>query len=317
MPYNKKLLLLGSLAAFLAVIYVLTLVLDPSRINARNERFTWMTPDLRDEADRIEIFRVGEKTEMVLRNGIWFVLLGQMEVPARQGRTDDLFRLLSTRGAFPLRGTSSKSHAELGLDGSTRLVIRGGGGRIPLLDLLVGKGDSSGKSVFLRKNGENEFRSGDRLISSYVNGDTNAWLDLKLFDGKSVAQVQRVLVYFRNYYGLGEEVSDLPYKDYIIKRSGENWQIDKGLDKDKTENWIHAILEVSADDILPESADELNAEPVALLRVELGDGSALEMQIHECDENGKALAVVNGKPYLYVLSQWTVIRLLRNQDYFY
>jgi hypothetical protein len=317
MPYNKKILLLGSAAAFLTIVYILTLILDPARINARNELFSWMTAASRDEADRIEVFSAGRKTDMALRNGSWFVLLGQQEIPARQGRLDDLFRLLSTRGAFPRRGISSKSHAELGLDGSSRLIIRGGGG-LSILDILVGKDDSSGKSVFLRKSGENEFRSGDKLISAYINGEQNSWMNLKLFDDKSVAQVQRVLVYFRDFYGLGEETSLFPYEDYTIKRSGENWQINNDLDKDRTENWVRAILEASGDDIIPVSPDEISnsSAAIAILRIELGDGAALELQIQEPDENGKAIAVVNGKPYLFLLSQWTVIRLLRNQDYF-
>ena len=327
MPYKKKLILLGSLAALLTVIFILTIVFDPARTNARNERFTWLPASARDEADRIEIFREGEKLEIVFKNGIWVVPFGSVDVPARQARVDDLFRLISTRGAFPRRGSNSRSHADLGLDGSTRLVIRGGGG-LPLLDLLIGSDDSTGRAVFLCKSGEQEFRSGDKLISAYVNGELNSWLNLKLFDEKSVEHVQRVLVNFKDYYGTGEEISSVPYEDYIITRSGDNWLLSVGangsqaeVEKTRTESWIRTILEAQGENIIPlqqESIEEIsNAfSVVALLRVELGDGSLLELQAGEIVEDGKCLALANSKPYFFVFSQLTTLRLLRNKDFF-
>ncbi|MCL1928227.1 MAG: hypothetical protein FWG07_05480 [Treponema sp.] len=327
MPYKKKLILLGSLAALLAIIFILTIVFDPARTNARNERFTWLPAGARDEADRIEIFRGEERLEIVFKNGVWVVPFGSVDVPARQARVDDLFRLISTRGAFPRRGSNSRSHAELGLDGSTRLVIRGGGG-LPLLDLLIGKDDSTGRAVFLCKRGEQEFRSGDRLISAYVNGEQNSWLNLKLFDEKSVAQVQRVLVHFKDYYGTGEEISPVPYEDYTITRGGDNWLLSAGgngsfteVEKTRTENWIRAILEAQGEDIIPlqqESMEEINnAFPaVALFRMELGDGSSLEFKTGDITEDGRCLTSVNGKPYLFIFSQLTSTRLLRNRDFF-
>jgi len=322
MLYKKKLFLLGITATLLAIIYILTLVLDPTRTNARNERFTWFLPDSRDEADRIELMRRGEKLELFFKEGSWYTLLGHadasVEVPVRQGRIDDLFRLLSTRGAFPRRGSSNKSHEELGLDGSTRLVIRGGKG-LPLLDLLVGKDDSLGKSVFLRKNGENEFRSGDKLIGTYVNGDTNSWLNLKLFEDASVAQVQRVLVNFSDFYGIGEEISLVPYSNYVITRSDDNWLMDGTLtlDKDRTENWIRAILEAQGEKIIASETELDNSfSAAARILVEFGDGSIFDFQIEEPDETEKSMALVSGKPYYFVLSQWTAIRLLRGKDFF-
>ena len=322
MPYKKKLILLSTLTTLLCLIYVLTIVFDPARTNARNERFTWLPSGTRDEADRIEIYRGGERLEMVFKNGNWFVPFGSFDVPVRQARIDDLFRLLSTRGAFPRRGSNSRSHSELGLDGSARLVIRGGGG-LPLLDLLVGNDDSTGRAVFLRKSGENEFRSGDRLISAYVNGETNSWLNLKLFDEKSVAQVQRVQIHFSDFYGIGEEVSSVPYEDFAITRSGDNWILSGGaaVEKTRTENWIRAVLEAQGEEIITvqqERTGEVDSSfsAFALIQVEFGDGSALEFRMGEIAEDGRCLALVKDKPYLFIFSQWTATRLLQNREFF-
>jgi hypothetical protein len=325
MVYKKKVIILGASAVFLALVYLVTLFFDPSRANARNERFTWLPPGAREDADKIEIIGGDEKFELVLRDGKWFALLdatgGPQEVPLKQGRVDDIFRLLGTRGAFPRRGSSASSHKDLGLsiNGSTtdgyRLVIRGGAG-LPLLDLLVGQNDVSGKEVFLRKNGENEFRSGDKLIGSYVKADKTSWYDLKLFEETSVEQVQRVRVTFSGYTGPEDETPLIGYIDYSIVRSAENWIMEGDstpLDKDKTEAWIRGILEAQGDNFLP---SQNNSAAAARIAVELGDGSTLRLQVGETIEDNKAPAITGNKSYVYVLPRWTVTRLLRERGYF-
>jgi len=310
----------------LALVYALTLFFDPARTNARNERFTWLPAGARNEADRIEISRGEDKLELVSRNGKWFAFLAgsSEEVPVKQGRVDDLFRLLGTRGAFPHRGSSAASHEALGLAGSApRLIIRGGTG-LPLLDLLVGRPDSSGNEVFLRKNGENEFRSGDRLINTYINSDSTSWYDLKLFEETPLTQVQRVRVIFSGYTGLdapppGEDTEGEPpligYINYNIARSGENWIMEgdtSPLEKGATEAWIQGILEAAGEDFLPSQ----NVHAAARIIVELGDGSSRSVQIENPDPEGKALATAGGKPYVFVLPRWTLTRLLRERGYF-
>ncbi|MDR0447468.1 MAG: DUF4340 domain-containing protein [Treponema sp.] len=319
MTYKQKIIFLGSTAVFLTLVYALTLILDPARIKARNDRFTWLSAVSREEADKIEITRSEDKVELVQKNGVWYVLLESIEIPARQGRVDDLFRLLTNRGSFPRRGSSAAGHSALGLDGSSRLVIRGGAG-IPLLDLFVGIDDPSGKEVFLRKNGENEFRSGDRLIGSYVNGERTTWYNLRLFEERTISQVQRIQVLFSGYKGLeiqDDEEPPVDYRDFTITRNGENWVMDGIiLDRDKTEAWIQDILEAHGDDVL--TADDLSSffDPIARIRVELGDGSVLDLQIEKAGQNGKSPVIVSGKPYLFVLPQRTVIRLLRETGHF-
>jgi hypothetical protein len=305
----------------------LTLFFDPARINTRSERFTWLPSGARDMADRIEIIQPhdSEKLNLVLKNGKWFALLegpaGSIEAPVKQGRIDDIFRLLGTRGAFPRRGSSAGSHEMLGLGANaSRLTVRGGQGQ-PLLDLLVGNTDSSGTEVFLRKSGENEFRSGDRLISSYVNAGNTSWYDLKLFDEIPMALVQRVRVNFYDYTGPEFEEVFIGYLDYNIVRRGENWFMNDSempLDRESTESWIRTLLEAQGDDFLPPS-NEFTATSfpaIAMITVELGNGSSWVLQIGEARQDAKNPALVSGKPYAFSLPNWTVTRLLREQGYF-
>jgi hypothetical protein len=55
--YKNKIIFLGSTAIFLGLVYALTIVFDPVRVNARNERFSWLSAASREEADKIEIIR--------------------------------------------------------------------------------------------------------------------------------------------------------------------------------------------------------------------------------------------------------------------
>jgi len=317
MAYKKKLVILGSSAIFLAVVYAATLFFDPARINARNERFTWLPAGARDKADKIEISSglQGEKLELVLRGGKWFALLETDEIPVKQGRVDDLFRLLGTRGAFPLRGSSAANHEKIGLGSNAyRFIIKAGAG-LPLLDLLVGNNDTSGRDVFLRKNGENEFRSGDKLIGSYITAERNLWYDLKIFEDISPLQVQRVRVNFSGYKGTEDETPLIGYIDYTIARNGESWVMDGAvLDKEKVETWLQTVLEAAAENVLPSGSDTVNT--TAKVSIETGNGGNVSLQIGELSEDNKALAQVSGKPYLYVLPQWTVTRILRERGYF-
>jgi len=318
MEYRKKLIVLGSLAAFLFLVFVLSIIFDPARRNIRNERFTWISSASRDQADRIEIFQRGERIELFLRGGQWFVLDGILEIPARQGRIDDLFRLISTHGAFPRRGSNASSHGELGLDGSTRLVIRGGAG-FPILDLLVGVEDPSGTEVFLRRSGENEFRSGDRLIGTYVNSARVSWCNLNFFENMNVSQVQRMHVSFFDYHGTGFETEDVNFTDYTISRSGENWLMGSEiLDSVRTENWIRRVLEAAGENYLPIDMDISTSIPsIAAIRAELGDGSFLEIKISAADEDDNSTVELSGLSYLIVISQWTRTQLLRNREHFF
>ncbi|MDR2551561.1 MAG: hypothetical protein LBD31_00110 [Treponema sp.] len=318
MPYKQKIRLLTVLACALALVYALALFFDPERSNARRASFTWLPPGARDEADGIEIIRGENRLALSLKNGRWFALLeGALEVPVKQGRVDDLFRILSTRGAFPRRGSSAASHGDLDLgNGAARLLIRGGAG-IPLLDLLVGGDDSSGREVFLRKNGENLFRSGDKLIGAYVKGEYSSWYDLKLFEEKSLDQVQRIRVAFSGLeFAPGEEGDPPRAEEYVVVRSGEGWTFEGGpalADKDKVETWIRGILEAQGDDVAP-SPEGFNG--AGGIRVELGDGTALSVQMGNAGEGGKTPAVAGGRTYAFILSPWTVTRLLRDRGYF-
>jgi hypothetical protein len=311
MSYKKKAIILAVVTGVLALLYGFTLFFDPERVSERNASFSWIPGGARDEADRIEVIRSGEADSsesftLVRKSDGWFALIGTgLEVPVKQGRIDDIFRILSEKGAFPLRGSSPASHEALGLvpGEASRLLVWGGAGAVPLLDLLIGGNDSSGREVFLRKNGENNFRSGERLIATYLNGNDTDWYDLRLFHDDPSASVQRVRVSpVKGSEGDG---------DYTLAKSGGSWVFEgsSGIpDGTKVDPWIKGIFELQGDYFIPGTeAAELSAGKVT---IELGDGSTRTIQVGDAlPEDGgteKRPAMVSGAPYLFALSQWSL-----------
>jgi hypothetical protein len=316
-PYTRKIYTLAGIAGFLTVVYLFTVFFDPDRVSARNASFTWLSAEARDAADRIEVSRPGEEALSLRRiNNKWFAVLGGGHVPVKQGRIDDLFRILCTRGAFPRLGSSASSHEDLGLsmESASRLVIRGGAAALPLLDLLVGNDDSAGREIYLRKNGENEYRSGDRLIKSYVTGAATSWYDLKLFAENKAAAVQRIRI-SPVKDGEGDE-------DYSLSRSENGWALEpqfpagtEGNLAPAVDTYIRNLFEIQGDNFLaPEDAADIEFN-AGRLSIELGDGSVITVLAAE-ERDGMRPVTVSGIPHVYLLSQPAIARLIRERSTF-
>jgi hypothetical protein len=309
--YDKKIAVLAGSAVILALVYILTLFYDPERVASRNSAFTWLPGEARDLADRVEIIRPGEEKFVLIRkSGSWFAGLGAEQVPVKQGRIDDLFRILTGRGAFPRLGSSASSHAELGLspEQAIRLVVWGGTAAQPLLDLLVGADDSAGREVYLRKNGENEYRSGDRLIKTYADGEKRAWYDLRLFNENSADLVQRIKVSpFKE--GEGSE-------DFTLVKSGQGWNFEGGSaapPADAVDTWLRNLFDIQGDDFLSREDSASLVFNAAVINLELGNSSVITVQAAR-ENSGQWPVMVSGSSYIYLLSQPAFRRLFRERS---
>jgi hypothetical protein len=321
--YNRKIYTLAGAAGLLVLVYLLTVFFDPDQVSARNASFTWLAPEARDMADRMEIGRPGEEALLLQRiNNKWFAALGSATVPVKQGRIDDLFRILCTRGAFPRLGSSASFHGELGLSTETasRLVIRGGAAALPLLDLLVGDDDSAGREVYLRKNGENEYRSGDRLIKSYVSGAPASWYDLKLFAENRADAVQRIRVSPLKDGEGDEDFSFSRNEDGWALEAGSRLQAEPGVQAESDigtalDAYVRNLFEIQGDNFLsPEDAAGIEFS-AGKLSIELGDGSVITVLAAE-ERDEMRPVTVSGSPYVYLLSRAATARLIRERSRF-
>jgi hypothetical protein len=313
MVYKKKLILLSGLTVLLALIYAAVLVFDPERVNARNAAFVWLDAEGADRADGIVISRGGEEiVSLIRKNGLWFVPAEGIDLPVKQARVEDLFRILSARGAYPPRASSAASHERLGLTeaAASRIVIRGGSGAYPLLDLLAGNQDAAGREIYLRKQGQDEVRSGDTRIASYLDGAAKSWYDLRLFSESAggavdAGMVQRVTA---EYPGGNAE-------PLVLSRDGTGWTVGSlPADIQRVESYIRSVLDAEGENIFPPGVQSFDQGRITL---ELEDGTNRIVRCGPPDEEGKRRnAQVTGSPYVYQLAEWTLDRLFREASYF-
>ncbi|MDR1899482.1 MAG: DUF4340 domain-containing protein [Treponema sp.] len=313
MNYRKKLYLLSGLTVFLALVYIASLVFDPDRTGARRSAYTWLDPKSLDRVDGITITGAAgeEPLELRRRGGPWFAIHGGEEYPARELRVDDFLRVLSSRGEWSLRSASSSSHRNFGLEEGTayRVQVRGGAG-LPLLDILVGHGDRTGREVFVRRTGADEVRSGEDRLTVYLADRRNSWYNLRLFPEGEAGKLDVDNVQRLSLYADGEERT--------WSRRGADWIIG-GMevarpDRNKVDAYIRGILTTEAEDFAA-PGDSPDAGSARLV-LELDDGSLRTALIGGAGESGKRPVSVSGSPHVYVLSGWASDRIFRDAAYF-
>jgi hypothetical protein len=330
MDYRRKLAILSSFTALLALVYVLTLVFDPERRSRRSDVYVWLDPRLRDSVDRIDLRGAGspEGLSLLRRNGTWMVIRDDGEYPAREARINDFLDELSRQDSYPRRSSSSSAHGRFGLDETraARITLRGGAG-LPLLELLAGNNDAGG-DIFLRKAGDEVVRSGKDRLSSYLNGQAGSWYNLRLFPesengGITVDSVQRLTVRApagETESGDGGTPGSSAAGPLVISRQRNNWRISAGdlslepedIEKTRVDSYISGIINTAGEDF---ASSGLPSE-AASLSLELADGRVLNLRLGPAGDSGQRQAAVSGSPYVYALASWAAARLFREPEDF-
>ncbi|MFP3041670.1 DUF4340 domain-containing protein [Treponema primitia] len=321
MVYKRKLIVLSGLVGLLAIVYLLTIFFDPERINTRNAAFLWLDAKLQDQVDGIEISKAGEwntPIKLIRRSNNWYALIGEGEFPAKSARVEDLLRTLTIRSAYPVRGSAASSHERLGLaeNNASRILLKGGAG-LSLLDLLIGGRDAAGQEIYLRKNGQNEVRSGEDKFSVYIDGAETSWYNLRLFGSQlstDTALVQRLTVFALPPEDGGEQADPM-----VITRNGGGWTID-GLDNElvdsqRVDNYVRGILDAEGENFVPGLTAASTALSDGRIVLELGNGTSLTINVGTLPEDKKG-ATASGSNYVYTLADWTLTRLFRDRSYF-
>jgi hypothetical protein len=329
--YKKKLYTLSCLAGLLALVYGATFIFDSQRLSSRSAFFAWVDAKTLPQVDRIELGGPGGEVNLSRKNNVWAVTRDGNEFPAKEERVEDLLKLLSRREPYPVRASSPSAHEKLGLQegAASRITLLGGpspqgGTRPPLLDLLVGNTDFTGAEVYLRKNGQDQVRSGTVSIDSYLKSAPNSWLNLRLFAASAGETrlgtmipgpdtVQRINVTLP-----AEEESAAPGTTWTLSRSPEGWIMEGGgeIESSRVESWLSSLISAEAEDYnsqLQVADADFNQGRISL---ELGDGSQRNIRIGPQDEQNRRNAVVSGSSLVYILSSWTLERLFRDAAYF-
>ena len=180
-----------------------------------------------------------------------------------------------------------------------------------LLDILIGDEDATGREAFFRRAGQNEVRSGNRFIKSYITGPIASWYNLRLIpetEGGNIdsGSVQRVSVFFGD--------GDLGMQHFTRRARG--WEV-SGI---VVENPNYNNIEMFVRDVI--NAEGLNfADDVYItdplfnhsrVVVEFGTGRVVTIRFSESNEEGFRLAHVIGRDIVYSVPLWTVNRIFRD-----
>jgi hypothetical protein len=325
--YKERSIFLAILALLLAVSWIFTLIFESGSVSSRAASYVWLPREAKNAADRIEITArrpetAPEKIELVRRKGIWFVFHEGAEYPAKNARIDDFLDLLAARGAYPVRSAADRERIGLSEENASRITVRGGAG-LPLLDLLVGNMDISGREVYLRRADSNEIRSGEDRLSAYIFSGRTGWYDLAFIpeaDAKS-PEVQRITIY-------PPMPDDRPGEPRVFAREEGGWIISgvKDPDRSAAENYVRIVLGSGGEDFIGGEIEI--AFDSGKLIVELGTGRIYTIRFGPSGESGSrpAQVIVSGNlvsgigensdsRYVYLVSEWTLKRLFEiNQN---
>jgi len=313
--YKNRLVCLLSLIAVLSLLYTGSLIFSPERNNARSASYVWLDPKLAGRISRIEISAAPSQesgaerqtVELAKKNSQWFVLRNGNEYPARRIRIEDFISIFTARAAWPVRSSSASSHAHFGLDEEAASRVTIYGENAVLLELLLGSDDSLGREIYLRKASQNEVRSGENRVTSYITSPVTGWYNLRLIpegeNGESdIESVQRLSVY------RGEETQ-------IFSRLNRNWNISgiyvSNPAQDIIENYIRIILNTEGDNFAGFDSGEEPGFNYGRIILEFGNGTVTTVRFSEPDETGRLFARVSGSEYIYTIPSWAATRLFR------
>ncbi|MDR2053230.1 MAG: DUF4340 domain-containing protein [Treponema sp.] len=333
MTFNQKLIIRASITLALALVLAATLVFSPERVSGRQSAYTWLESRLAEEAGRVEI-KGGTETTLVRRGDTWFAEYSGKEYPANPAAIEDLFKALTSKGIYAPRGNAASSHERLGLaeETASRITVSGDAGGTPLLTLLVGGSDVTGKEVYYRKAGQDEIRSGGGGIAAFLNYPRTSWYDLKIFpDGGTLntEQVYRITVIAPPPEESGEEAAggNVSPPPLVIQRTGEGWTVEglafEETDATRVETFVRQLLDSTADDYVPQmnAGEAVFNEGRILMEFSGLPARTIRLgpPLAHSEEDGSVTrrsAVQNNSPYVFALSSWTLTRLFRDREYF-
>jgi len=308
--YKNRLIFLVSVITALVLAYTASYIFSAERGSAMSAQYVWLDRKYAANTDKIVINTELQTVELLKKDNSWFVLHNGYLYPARKTRIEDFIGIFTKKSAWPVRSSSASSHDRFRLNGeeSTRITIYAD--NTVLLDLLYGGGDITGREIYLRKFANNEVRSGENSIVSYVNGPVNNWFNLALIPESKetgIDSVQRLTV-----YNNGES--------QVFTRNNREWTVSginvENPDFNSIENYIRTVLNTEGDNF----ADSVNPDdPIfnkSRIIFEFGNGKVVTIRLSEPDETNRSLASVSGSEYVYTVPSWITARIFRTAGEF-
>ena len=318
MAYKKRFYILIALIAGLALLYTGSLIFN-SDFAAKRSFFVWLDAKTAEQTTKIVIDSQTGGIELSKQNNLWFVSHDEKVFPARQIRIKDFLDSVTARASWPVRSSSASSHERFGLDNASASRGTLYADNAVILDLLLGNDDYLRNETYLRKYGQNEVRTGDGAIKSYVNSQAGSWYNLRLVSGADGGQVDITNVQRITINQSGDE-STPEGSTQIFTRRNKSWVVTgfeiANPDIPAIESYIRAILNTEADSF----SDAISWEDPMLdhnrIMLELGYGRVITIRLSQSDENGRIFAHVSGSDYVYSIPSWSAQRLFMPAESF-
>jgi len=317
--YKNKLYFLIILIAVFVLLYSGSLIFE-SGVTSGRSSFVWLDSKAAEKAGRIAaIVQLNEEEQVEFdlskRNNKWFITVNDKSFPARQIRVQDFLNLLTARSAWQVRSTTASSHERFGLnEKASRITIYGDdsfAAETILLDLMLGNDDELKNETYFRKADQNEVRSGDRSVKTYLTSPVSNWFNLRLIPesdaGKvDLSDVQRVTV-------------TTPSETQIFTRWNRSWTI-TGIqlttpDIPAIENYLRIIINAEGDSFDADVSRDNTEFEHSRIVIEMSNARIITISLNEGDESGRRLAKVSGSSYegyIYSIPQWSAGRLFRD-----
>ncbi|MDR2964851.1 MAG: DUF4340 domain-containing protein [Treponema sp.] len=305
MSYKNKLYFLLSIIGVLVLLYIGSFIFSPEGSDRRSSSYVWLDERHVSKINKIDIHSGGQDIELVKKDREWFIIVDNIEYPAREHRIEDFMDILTKRSPWPVRSSNPSAHASFGLETGQADRVTFYDGNSNLLDILIGYDNVFGNEVSVRKFAQNEVRSGDTRIRTYVSSPAVSWYNLKLFpeeDGKiwSADSVQQLTV-----------VND--GQRQVFGRINRAWTVTGAANPDKSgiDSYIRTVLNTEGDNFLGLISEETQFTHSSII-VEFGNGKIVTVNLSEPDEGGNRLAFVSNRQFVYSIPAWSGGRLFRD-----
>jgi len=320
MTYKNHFIALVALIAVLTVTYI-TSVIVTSDIGYKSSSYVWLDSKSAEKIVRIVIKDADNEIELKKKNNQWFVSHNGIEYPAKQLRVEDFLKILTIRSSWAVRSTSASTHERFGLaqtegqsgQSVSRVTLYG---ETTLLDLIVGNEDVFKNEIYLRKAGQNEVRSGDNAIKSYISSPITSWYNLRLIPetengSLDINGVQRMSV------NAPAEGGGTPQ---VFSRKNRRWEITgvsvENPDQNLIDTYIRQVLTVEGDNFESSvNSDDPMFDKTSIV-FELGNGRIVTIRFSPADESGRRFAHVSGKDYIYSIPTYQSEKLFKNASSF-
>jgi len=307
MRYEKKVTVLSCVLVALLAIWALGLVFSPERVAARSESARLVAGKAEGVAS-ISLAAPGSPAVELAKSGSAWTLVDSIpggaraSFPVRSERVSSFLSDLSAVSRLKLAARSKDSWAGFKLDEAQakRVTLKDASGKV-LADLYFGGYGPTGSEVYLRRSGSDSTYIAETGVASYLDYGRPGWLDLSLFGQVKASDIQSFSV--KSDLALGGKGASRVVVDYSARRDGQAWKAGATqLDAEAVAAFLRSIVAIQGEDYVASPPADAFAKPGASIRLELGDGKSLSLEVgaeagankfYARSGNGGAVAVVS------------------------